>query len=247
MTKKDVIKDIYKSGWSSFLKTGKGEYSEGNKFGVGIANIVGTGKKVLDIGCGTGKCLLPIRENNNNVIGVDVSDDALAICKEKDLKVFNLNFEIDDIEEVKVLGPFDVVIVTDVLEHLIDPIIVLKDRIYPLLNKGGRCIATVPNFVFYRYRMEIMMGKISHFNNEDRIGFNPPRPYNLGHKTMFNRENLYETFDLAGFKNVQVEPELLSESLGEFWKKSFFKDSRDFIKKTWPTLLAARFLIIGEK
>jgi hypothetical protein len=92
------------------------------------------------------------------------------------------------------------------------------------------------------------MGNISHFNNNsDVTEYDIPRPYNLGHKTLFNRQNLFQTFTLAGFSNVRVTPELFSESLTRFWKLPGFQSLRIGLKQFWPTLLAARFLVLAEK
>ncbi|MGQ4648736.1 methyltransferase domain-containing protein [Lyngbya aestuarii] len=242
-----TIEKIYEESWTAYLDKGKGQPTLDNKFGVSIAEMVGYGQKVLDIGCGTGKCMLPLVDQGNEVVGIDVSDTALTVLNNLGFQTFKLDIESDSIEILQEYAPFDVVIMTDVLEHLIDPLVVLKDKVYPLLQANGKCIATVPNFVYLNYRLEFLLGRISHFNNDDSTGHDIPRLYNLGHKTMFNQSNLKQTFQQAGFSAVKVEPELFAETLKEYYKMPLLRDIRLILKKAWPTLLAARFLTVAQK
>jgi len=234
--------------WVAHMKRKKNNVvvKDGN-FGKEIAALVGSGKNVLDIGCGAGKCLYPLAENGNKVFGIDIASAPIEECRRNGFEAMVKDIEDDDIEDLMRRRPFDAVIMADVLEHLIDPVIVLRDKVLPLLGDGGVCIATIPNFVFYRYRTEIMLGNISHFNNDDKTHYDPPRPYNLGHKTMFNLKNIKETFRLAGFSSVRIEPELFSESLSGFWRVPFLNFLRLSAKKLWPTMMAARYLVIAEK
>ncbi len=242
----ETIRRIYEESVTGYLGKGKGK-PETNELGRALVQIVGPGKHVLDIGAGTGLCLVPLRELGGTSVGVEISKTAVERCRAKGFTMLELDIENDAIDELKSKGPYDAVIMADVLEHLLDPLAVLKDKVLPLLKPGGRVIATVPNFVYLRYRLELLSGNISHFNNDDATGHDLPRPYNLGHKTMFNRSNLRETFRLAGFSKISVEPELFAESFSPFWSKPLLRGLRDGIKRLWPTLLAARFLVMAEK
>jgi SAM-dependent methyltransferase len=240
------VKSIYEHEWKAYAR--KRIPDPLGNFGLQIAGLVGTGKSVLDIGCGAGKCLLPLCNSGNAALGIDISAEAVRVCQECGLDAYEFDIEDQPIEELRKKGPFDFVIMTDVLEHLIDPFIVLRDKVHPLLKPGGVCIATVPNFVFLKYRWELLLGNISHFGNDgDFLSQSPPRPYNLGHKTFFNRANLFQTFILAGFDNISVEPELFSPSLKRFWTLPFVSQARDSLKCLWPTLLAARFLVCARR
>lgn len=242
---KRTIQRIYEESWSAYLSRGKGIPTGDNEFANQIASLVGNQKHCLDIGCGTGKCMLALSKLGNKVIGVDVSPSAITIRKSLGLEVLCLDIENDEIDPLLGYSPFDFIIMTDVLEHLIDPIEVLS-KIRTLLKKDGTVIATVPNFVYFRYRFSLLLGTISHFGNDDATGYDPPRPYNLGHKTLFNRSNLEQTFKLSGFSRVIVVPELFSESLKPWWRVPVFRNIRLLAKKIWPTMLAARFLVIAH-
>ena len=98
---------------------------------------------VLDIGTGTGSNLRMLSDLGfNYVTGVDTSDDAIRYCAEKGFghvqkgNVCALPF--DD-------GSFDVVLATDIIEHVDDDDLALAE-IARVLKPGGRVLITVPAF-----------------------------------------------------------------------------------------------------
>jgi SAM-dependent methyltransferase len=66
-----------------------------------------------DLGCGTGAILQRIKERGVKVRGFEYSEAALVICRERGLDVSKLDLERDSISE-----RFDVVVSTEVAEHL---------------------------------------------------------------------------------------------------------------------------------
>src|SRR5512136_1655718 len=59
-----------------------------------IFNIVESGSKVLDLGCGTGDLLyLLAEEKNARVQGIELNDEALYECVKKGLSVFHSDIE----------------------------------------------------------------------------------------------------------------------------------------------------------
>lgn len=96
------------------------------------------GGKMLDVGCGTG-AVMEFLKSRGDVSGVDMSDEALAYCRQKGLKVEKgLANEIPYKENT-----FDAVFALDVLEHLDDPVGAVKEA-RRVLKNGGLFIATVP-------------------------------------------------------------------------------------------------------
>ena len=74
--------------------------------------------RLLDIGCGTGILLDEARKMGWETCGVEVSKWAAQYAKEK----FNLKIHNTTLEEVKFSAcSFDVVIMQDVIEHLVNP------------------------------------------------------------------------------------------------------------------------------
>ena len=101
------------------------------------------GKTVLDAGCGTGELAgLIAKRGAKKVVGVDYSKDAISVAQ-KSWKGSNLEFLQKDINQIK--EKFDVVVSLGTLEHLDEPLSVLK-KLKSLLNPKGSLIITCPNW-----------------------------------------------------------------------------------------------------
>jgi SAM-dependent methyltransferase len=96
--------------------------------------------KILDIGCGNGKRLLKLKEDDWDTYGVEISDIASKHARELGLNIFTSTLEQAEFEDEF----FDVVILSHVLEHLSDPNITLKE-IYRVLKNDGKLIISIPN------------------------------------------------------------------------------------------------------
>jgi SAM-dependent methyltransferase len=98
---------------------------------------------ILDVGCGTGANLLMLSQYGD-AEGVDVSEDALAFCRERGLE----NVKLGAAEELPYDdGTFDLVTALDVVEHLDDDLAGLREM-RRVLRPGGRVLLFVPTFMF---------------------------------------------------------------------------------------------------
>ena len=99
--------------------------------------------RILDVGCGTGANLLMLSKYGE-AEGVDVSEDALAFCRERGLDQVKLgageDLPYDD-------GMFDLVTAFDVVEHMDDDLAGLKEM-RRVLRPGGRVLLFVTTFMF---------------------------------------------------------------------------------------------------
>lgn len=108
-------------------------------------------KNAIDIGCGEG--FIANYLNLPAITGVDISENALKIAKYRNQKynfcmgsVYNLSFKRNS---------FDLVVATEVLEHLNEPELALEE-IRRVSKKY--CIFSVPNEPFFR-TMNLLRGK----------------------------------------------------------------------------------------
>ena len=100
--------------------------------------------KALDIGCATAYGLGKLKELGWEVIGVDPSTTCVDLSKELyDVTVKLGFFNVDLLEDEK---PFDLIILCHVLEHLVDPGVVVKDLLN-LLTEDGIVYIEVPNLL----------------------------------------------------------------------------------------------------
>jgi len=101
--------------------------------------------KILEIGCSGGPLIKNLKENQfTEVHGIDISKKAINICKQgglKNVKVMNgSNMQFQDNE-------FDLIIASDILEHIKDDISALSEW-RRILKPCGRLIIFVPAFNF---------------------------------------------------------------------------------------------------
>jgi SAM-dependent methyltransferase len=111
-----------------------------------IARLAPPPGRALDVGCGTGFLLERLAGLGWSGIGVDLSPESVAIARER-LRALGAGDRLDAIvgsayEPPE--GPFDLIALTDVLEHLEDPracLGALRARLAP----GGLVVVSTPN------------------------------------------------------------------------------------------------------
>lgn len=99
---------------------------------------------ILDIGCGTGAFLQLLgSQGYSNLYGIDISAFAL---QEAQKHTPNLKVCCNDLQSAISLNDqqFDLISCLDVIEHLINPFVVLQE-IARLLKPGGILLLTTPN------------------------------------------------------------------------------------------------------
>ena len=103
-----------------------------------------SGLRILDAGCaGGGNGALMKRAGAREVVGIEIDAAAAAKARKHLDKVL-----LGDLAKVDLAPiadrPFDVVLMIDVLEHLVDPVSALL-RMTDLLKPGGLVVASIPN------------------------------------------------------------------------------------------------------
>lgn len=111
-----------------------------------------THKKVLDFGCGSGNFLSSLKKEHPQweLYGFDISANKERIKSDKNIIVF-----YDDFESLLKHFPeefFDKIYLNNVLEHLNDPVIILKN-LASLLHPQGEIIIEVPNINSIKFKI----------------------------------------------------------------------------------------------
>jgi len=102
--------------------------------------------RILDIGCGAGTLSFYLANKGHNVLGIDISSKAIKECNasKKALGLKNTDFQRVDFPDRIPNGKFDVIIFTEVIEHLEDDKKALQS-IYKLLKPNGLMILSTPS------------------------------------------------------------------------------------------------------
>lgn len=104
-----------------------------------ISKLVKSGK-VLEVGCSTGLLLSLLKNKGFEVIGIEISRKASEKAKQRGIKVFTTPYEKFLLNE-----KFDLIIFNHTLEHLKNPVEVLK-KTKSLLKPKGFVYIDLPNF-----------------------------------------------------------------------------------------------------
>lgn len=101
------------------------------------------GSAILDVGTGTGSNLRMLRDLGfDRVRGLDRSSEAVRFCAEKGLGAV----ELGDVRALPFPDrQFDLVLATDIIEHVDDDLLALRE-LRRVLKPNGRLLLTVPAF-----------------------------------------------------------------------------------------------------
>lgn len=114
--------------------------------------------RILEIGCGEGGtgCLALQQLKCGTYCGVELFPSAADKAKDRISEVV-----LGNVEEIDLLWPgehFDVLILSEILERLVDPWTVLK-KLHPLLKPGARVFSSSPNAANHRIIRMLMRGE----------------------------------------------------------------------------------------
>jgi len=121
------------------------------------------GKKlILNAGCGTGR-LTDFLEKKHSVVGIDLSEKALAYCGRKGHK----NLALADVSSMPVKNKFDLVLATDVLYHKNVKTVKTVKEFRRVLKKGGLLLLNEPAFEFLRSSHDVAMHTKKRFTKSE--------------------------------------------------------------------------------
>ena len=150
---------------------------------------------VLDIGCGRGDVLKAFKEIGYDVSGIDLSREAIDLCKPIEVRQINIEKEEDENNFEK---KFDIIFSKSLIEHLSQPI-KFFEYCKKMLKEDGILIVLTPSWVHHNFG---------------------PFYLDFTHVTPFTLHSLRDIGKLCGFKHSKVE---YFYQLPVVWKFSFFK------------------------
>ena len=101
-----------------------------------IANLLPSPSKVLDMGCGAGFLAHDLAKLGHEVVGIDLSEQSLAIAKKIDTTKKIQYLQADVTKTPFETASFDAIFAMDLLEHLEDPAALIREA-SRLLKPGG--------------------------------------------------------------------------------------------------------------
>ena len=147
---------------------------------------LGNGRRVLDVGCAAGYLGAILASRGYRVTGID-SPCAARVGFPESIELLEADL---DLGLPPLTGRFDFVICADVLEHLRQPALLLRD-LRAVLATGGRLACSLPNSGHAYFRWNVLTGR---FPADDRGLFDRT------HLHFYTWRGWLDLFHAAGFR-----------------------------------------------
>jgi 2-polyprenyl-3-methyl-5-hydroxy-6-metoxy-1,4-benzoquinol methylase len=185
---------------------------------------------ILDVGCGVGSLDSELASMGHNVTGLDVSNLTQEPQTWKYIQTdINNAWPIDP-------GSQDVVICTDVPEHLYDPTHILKEA-QRVLKPNGKLIFGVPNHFDLRQRLRILFGKgIVHW---DTVQYSKSA-WDYSHIRFFTHNEVVEKFSQLGWHIDAAQFNFMGAGIVPSRLLPGF--IKILLLKLWPGLFSGKFI-----
>jgi SAM-dependent methyltransferase len=159
---------------------------------------------IVDLGCGDGSALAVAASHNpaHRFAGIDWSWDALCQAQARGLTVVRGGVSAPTLPVAD--GVADVVIMSELIEHLVDPDGAVAE-VRRVLRPGGSLLLSTPNLAAWYNRGLLAVGIQPIFSEVSlRAVFGRPGRVVAGHLRLFTRRALTEFLTASGFRCVTV-------------------------------------------
>ncbi len=177
--------------------------------------------KLCDIGCGRG-ALIQRLQKHHEVFGCEYEAGAVEVCVAAGLRVMRVDLNNDD--ALPFSSKFDVIVISEVCEHLLDPrnaIRLARNALAP----GGTLIVTVPNAVPLFVRMAVPFGRTLEW-----LHYPSPDTELTGHVRFYTIRSMSRLLNEEGLSVTDVRGVSFRMN-GYFWERVCFWVAKFFMKK----------------
>ena len=179
-------------------------------------------KKILDIGCSGGEFGVYLRKRGAHVTGVDISSKFINEAKKNLDKAHKV--DLNDGKLPFKNNQFDLVIASEVLEHLFRPNRIIKES-KRVIKKGGKIVFSTPNLLYWGNRINFLKGKFKYTDSG---------VFDESHIHFYTYQTFIEDIKLSGL-------EIYSEN-------HVYRGSNILgIKSKFPSIFAYQFVVLCSK
>jgi 2-polyprenyl-3-methyl-5-hydroxy-6-metoxy-1,4-benzoquinol methylase len=208
----------------AFLATEASGYYENDRTDL-VARLPRPLGRVLDVGCGAGEVGRSLRAAGaTSLVGVELNPMAAGAARELFDEVL-----VGDAEALArdgaLEGPFDTVVLYDVLEHLVDPAALLA-ALAPLVVAGGSVHVSVPNARHFSLVRDLVL--------HGTFGYTEWGHRDRTHLRWFTRRDIVALLADGGWRIEDVSPSILGRN--RVVDRLTLGRARDFIALQWAVL-----------
>lgn len=166
-------------------------------------------KRILDVGCGNGVIACRLLADGFDIYGIDASETGINIASEKyPGRFFVQDISSEQLPDALSTFQFDVVISTEVIEHLYAPRSYMK-LIKNILLRGGVVIISTP---YHGYLKNLVMALTNKMDNHFTV------LWDGGHIKFWSKRSLTNLLTEFGFKVTEFRG---SGRVPYLWKSMF--------------------------
>lgn len=223
------------------------------------------GLDVLDVGCGSGVHGAELeRVHSHRVVGVDLSVASIQKAKSRLAEAYVADVTQPEFYPFFGVHKFDVIVFSDILEHLYDPSDVLT-RHFALLAPGGRVLISLPNVAIWNVRLSLLSGRFEYQDtgtlDRTHIRFFTRRTFrNFAREAGLAIQESRTTpgilrpfvpwikriYGQAGAVDGQADSSSIMDSRPYRFYMQWLYPIERAVCSIWPSLLAFQFVILAE-
>jgi len=166
------------------------------------------GKRILDVGCGWGGFLLMARSTGADVVGCDLSPEA---CEFANNKLGITVYQSDLSSCMSSVGDVDAVVMRDIIEHPINPLIDMQAA-YRILKPGGLLLFHTPNGGEAGTNIDTAREWVGFRVDLEHLQYLSPRTMNWLSRTLDMRIERLDAFGFPGLKGIDELPKRRSRT-----------------------------------
>jgi len=222
------------------------------------------GLQVLDVGCGSGVHGAELKRLfGHQVAGVDLSEASIAKARSRLREAYVADVTNPEVYPFSESREFDLILFSDILEHLYDPADVLARHLF-WLAPGGYVLISVPNIAIWSMRLSLLLGRFE-YQDTGTLDRTHIRYFTRRTFMRFAREAGLEIrrsritpgilrpfvpwikriYERAGAIDRQIDsPSIMESGPYKFYMKWFYPLERA-VCRLWPGLLAFQFIILA--
>lgn len=202
-------------------------------------------KVIVDVGCGNGVfSAYLLKEYDCSIIGMDGNQYALNKAMEKGYqKTLLVNDFSNDVLPLE-SHQYEFAINKDILEHLLDPMFLLRE-INRILKIGGMLLVHVPHHFPLYGRLKFLIK-----NDLDPFGYSSPntKPWEYDHIRFFTYKSFTEMLSVAGFAvEKDFSYHFASSPFSRKPVKGLGKKIINTLAKKYPSEFCCAFTVLAKK
>lgn len=168
---------VYEAIWDR-KQAGDTQILAGSRAAVAL-QLLGSGERLLDIGCGDGALAVAAQRQFKEVYGLDISQAAVTAAQARGIHAAQVNLDVAPIPFAA--ETFTAVTCLDVLEHVFDPRPVVQE-IARVCAPGATLVITTPNIRYWRHITSVLFGRFPRTSSDEEA-------YDSGHLHYYTAAN----------------------------------------------------------